>query len=253
MKRNDSLSRQKSFSKKYELSPELQDRSMRFLERQYGGKEKAHQAARIIQSYYRKYRMDKQFRRMRTYSVTPGREPFRHKSNSDPHSQVTSPRAVSPGLSQTTPVLRITKKKSGSQRVRSILIIDNINSLSGGEPQLSSSETLLNSVEERFPTDLTSIFVGGANQDVGKQQEQKEMTEEKDETRQGSVTSITEHYVKVEVLDAVETLPDDAFVDDSDVAKKVPNGDLPRRPRKETFTEDGSVYESDESGLTNFN
>ncbi|XP_078342090.1 uncharacterized protein LOC144627938 isoform X2 [Oculina patagonica] len=247
VKRNDSLSRQKSFSKKYELSPELQDRSVRFLERQYGGKEKAHRSARIIQSYYRKYRMNKQFKRMRTYSATPST--FRSKSNSDPHSQVTSPRVESPGQSQVTPVLRITKKKSGSQRVKSILIIDNINSLSGtGEPQLYSSEMALNSVQEKFPTDLTSIFFGEANQDEDKQPEQREATDEKAETKQGSVTSITEHYVKVEVLDSVETLPDDAFVEDGDVSKKVPNGDLPRRPRRETFNEDGSVYESDESG-----
>lgn len=223
---------------------------MRFLERQYGGKEKAHQAARIIQSYYRKYRMNKQFKRMRTYSATPGT--FRSKSNSDPQSQVTSPRVESPGQSQVTPVLRITKKKSGNQRVKSILIIDNINSLSGGEPQLYSSEMALNSVQEKFPTDLTSIFFGKANQGEDKQPEQREATDEKAETRQGSVTSITEHYVKVEVLDSVETLPDDAFVEDGDVSKKVPNGDLPRRPRKETFNEDGSTYESDESGLTKF-
>ena len=249
VKRNDSLSRQKSFSKKYELSPELQDRSVRFLERHYGGKDKAHRAARIIQSYYRKYRMDKQFKRMRSYSITPGKDPFRSKSNSDPHSQVTSPIRVE---SQVTPVLRITKKKSGSQRVKSILIIDNINSLSGSEPQLYSSETSPNSVEEKFPTDLTSIFLGAANQDVDKQHEEREVTDEKAETRQGSVTSVTEHYVKVEVLDSVETLPDDAFVEDGEVSKKVPNGDLPRRPRRETFNEDGSTYESDESGLIKF-
>lgn len=252
VKRNDSLSRQKSFSKKYELSPELQDRSVRFLERQYGGKEKAHHAAHVIQSYYRKYRMDKQFKRMRTYSITPGKDPFRTKSNSDPCSQVTSPRVESPGQSQVTPVLRITKKQSGNQRVKSILIIDNINSLNGGEPQCYSSETSPNFVEDKFPTDLTSIFVGASNQVEDKQQEQRDVRDEKAQTRQGSVTSVTEHYVKVEVLDSVETLPDDAFVEDGEAPKKVPNGDLPRRPRRETFNEDGSMYESDESGLTKF-
>lgn len=252
VKRNDSLSRQKSFSKKYELSPELQDRSVKFLERQYGGREKSHQAARIIQSYYRKYRMDKQFKRMRTYSTTPCKDPFRNKSNSDPRSQITSPKADSFGQSQVTPVLRITKKKSGGPRVKSILIIDNINSLSDGEPQLYSSETSPNSVEDKLPTDLTSIFVGAANQIVDEQRDQREVTDEKVEVRLGSVTSETEYYVKVEVVDNVETLPDDAFVEDGDVANKVANGDVIRRPRRETFNEDGSTYESDESGLTTF-
>ena len=254
VKRNDSLSRQKSFSKKYELSPELQDQSVRFLERKYGGKVKAHHAARVIQSYYRKYRMDKQFRRMRTYSITPAKDPFRNKSNSDSCSQVASPRAESPGQSQVTPVLRIKKKQSGSQRVKSILIIDNINSLNGGEPQrLYSSESSPNIVEEKFPADLSSIFVGASTQVEIKQQEQRDIVvNEKAETRLGSVTSITEHYVKVEVLDNAETLPDDAFVENGEAAKKVPNGDLPMRPRRETFNEDGSMCESDESGLVKF-
>lgn len=250
VKRNDSLSRQKSFSKKYELSPELQDQSVRFLERKYGGKVKAHHAARVIQSYYRKYRMDKQFRRMRTYSTTPAKDPFRNKSNSDPCSQDTSPKAQSPGQTQVTPVLRIKKKQSGSQRVKSILIIDNINSLNGAEPQrLYSSESSPNFVEERFPADLSSIFVGAATQVEIKQQEQRDVVNEKAETRLGSVTSITEHYVKVEVLDNAEPLPDDAFVENGEAAKEVPNGDLPMRPRRETFNEDGSMCESDESGL----
>lgn len=252
VKRNDSLSRQKSFSKKYELSPELQDQSVKFLERKYGGKVKAHHAARVIQSYYRKYRMDKQFRRMRIYSITPGKDSFRNKSNSDPCSQVASPRVESPGKSQVTPVLRIKKRHSGSQRVKSILIIDNINSLNGGEPQrLFSSESTPNFVEEKFPTDLTSIFAGASNQVEDKQQEQRDVRDEMAETRQGSVTSVTEHYVKVEVLDNVENLPDDAFVEDDEISNKVPNGDLPMRPRRETFNEDGSLCESDESGLTN--
>ena len=251
VKRNDSLSRQKSFSKKYELSPELQDQSVRFLERKYGGKLKAHHAARVIQSYYRKYRMDKQFRRMRTYSITPSKDPFRKKSNSDPSSQVTSPRVQNPGESQVTPVLRIKKRPSGSQRVKSILIIDNINSLNGGEPQrLYSSESSPSFVEEKFPTDLTSIFVGVAPQVEDKQQEQRDVRDETAETRLGSVTSITEHYVKVEVLDNVETLPDDAFAENGEASKKVPNRDLPARPRRGTFNEDGSICESDdESGL----
>ena len=251
VKRNDSLTRQKSFSKKYELSPELQDRSVKVLERQYGGKEKAHQAARVIQSYYRKYRMDKQFRRMRAYSGSPLKDPFRPKSNSDPRSQISSPRVENSSQAQVTPVLRITKKKSGSQRVKSILIIDNINSLSGMEPQMYCSEMSLNSTQDNFPTDLTSIFLGAGNKVEDKQNEQKQVADEKLDARLGSITSETEHYVKVEVMDNVETLPDDAFVEDGEVPKvpDVPNGDLPKRPRKETFTEDGSTYESDESGL----
>lgn len=242
VKRNDSLSKQKSFNRKYELSPELQDRSVKFLERQYGGKEKAHQAARVIQSYYRKYRMDRQFKMMRTYSVTPGKDGFRTKSNSDPHSQVTSPKQQSSEC-QVTPVLRIKKKSSGDKRVKSILIIDNINSFTGGELQMYSTEEL--------PTDLTSIFTRMGNGTNDSENEEKPVRDAKGDTRLSSVTSETEHYVKVELVDNVETLPDNAFVENGEVCK-VPNGDLPRRPRKETFNEDGSVIESDESGLRIF-
>ncbi|XP_022801805.1 IQ motif and SEC7 domain-containing protein 1-like isoform X1 [Stylophora pistillata] len=248
VKRNDSLNRQKSFSKKYELSPELQDRSVKVLERQYGGKDKAHWAARVIQSYYRKYRMDKQFRRMRAYSGSPLKDPFRPKSNSDPQSQITSPRMENSSEAQVTPVLRITKRKSGSQRVKSILIIDNINSLTGEEPQMYSSEIALNSSRDNFPTDLTSIFTGAGNRVDAKLIEQKEALDEKVGMRKESITSETEHYVKVEVVDNVETLPDDAFVKDGLVPNKVPNGDLPGRPRRETLTDDGSTYGSDDSG-----
>lgn len=239
VKRSDSISRQKSFNRKYELSPELQDRSVKFLERQYGGREKAHHAARVIQSHYRKYRMDKQFKRMRTYSFTPGKDSFRTKSNSDPNSQVTISKPQN-SESQVTPVLRIKKKRSGDKRVKSILIIDNINSLTGGETQMYTTEEL--------PMDLTSIFNRMGNQNRDSECVQIEVPHEKEQTRLGSVMSETDHYVKVEIVDNVETLPDDAFVED-DESKKVPNGDLPRRPRKETFTEDGSVIESDESGL----
>lgn len=249
VKRNDSLNRQKSFSKKYELSPELQDRSVKVLERQYGGKDTAHKAARVIQSYYRKYRMDKQFERMRAYSGSPLKDPFRPKSNSDPRSQMTSPRTENSSQAQVTPVLRITKRKRGSQRVKSILIIDNINSLSGAEPQMYSSEIALNSSQDNPPADLTSIFFGAGYKTDAKVNEQREAADEKVDTRLGSVTSETEHYVKVEVMDNVETLPDDAFVEDDKVPNEVLNGDLPGRPRRDTITDDGSTYESDDSGL----
>ena len=238
VKRSDSISRQKSLSRKYELSPELQDRSVKFLERQYGGKEKAHQAARVIQSRYRKYRMDKQFKRMRTYS-TPGKDVYRIKSNSDPQTPTTSLKPQNE--CQVTPVLRIKKKSSGGKRVKSILIIDNINSFPGGEAQRYSTEEL--------PTDLTSIFakMQPGSRDVA--YEQRQVLDEKEDKRLGSVTSETEHYVKVEIVDNVEMLPDNAFVDDSKVSETIPNREFPKRPRKETFNEDGSVIESDESGL----
>ena len=239
VKRSDSISRQKSFNRKYELSPDLQERSLMFLERQYGGKEKAHKAARVLQSYYRKYRMDKQFKRMRSYSYTPGKEALRTKSNSDPQSHFTSPKPQNAEC-QVTPVLRIKKMHRDDKRVKSILIIDNINSLGGGEPQMYTSEDL--------PTDLTSIFTRLERRDES-ESEQKEVPDEKSDVKLGSVTSETEHYVKVEIVDNVETLPDGTFDEDGEGSRKVPNGDVQRRPRKGTFTEDGSVIESDESGL----
>lgn len=237
VKRSDSITRQKTFSRKYELSPELQDTSVRFLERQYGGKEKAHQAARIIQSHYRKYRMDKQFKRMRINSCAPGSDLFRKKSNADLHSPV---KTLSPqpqfqnAESQVTPILRIKKKKSGDQRVKSILIIDNINSVSGGEQQMYTGENL--------PTDLTSIFTPLRNKDS--ENEQTEIGDEKKDLRLGSVTSETEHYVKVEIVDSAETF------DEEKRSSKVPNGDLSRRQQKGTPVEDGSINGSDDSGMT---
>lgn len=236
VKRSDSITRQKTYNRKYELSPELLDKSVRFLERQYGGKEKAHQAARIIQSEYRKYRMDKQFKRMRTYSCTAGSDLFRKKSSGDLQSPV---KTLSPqpqhqnAESQVTPILRIKKKKSGDQRVKSILIIDNINSVSGGEPQMYTSENL--------PTDLTSIFTPLRNEDS--ENEQKEIGHEKKDLRLASVTSETEHYVKVEIVDNLETF------DEEKRSSKVPNGDLSRRQQKGTLVEDGSVNGSDDSGI----
>ena len=206
-----------------------------FLERQYGGKLKAHHAARVIQAYYRTYRMNKQFKRMRTHSFTPGKDSYRSKSNSDPRSSAMSPAAVN-SESQITPVLRIKKKKSGDKRVKSILIIDNINSFPGGEVQRYSTEFL--------PSDLTSIFTSMTPQSNDVKSEQKELPDEKANARLGSVTSETEHYVKVEIVDNVETLPSNA----GDVSNQVPNGDLCKSSRRETFHEDGSVIESDESG-----
>ncbi|XP_074610209.1 uncharacterized protein LOC141864381 isoform X1 [Acropora palmata] len=235
VKRSDSITRQKTYNRKYELSPELLDKSVRFLERQYGGKEKAHQAARIIQSEYRKYRMDKQFKRMRTYSCTAGSDLFRKKSSADLQSPV---KTLSPqpqhqnAESQVTPILRIKKKKGGDQRVKSILIIDNINSVSGGEPQMYTSENL--------PTDLTSIFTPLRNEDS--ENEQKEIGHEKKDLRLASVTSETEHYVKVEIVDNAETFEEEKR------SSKVPNGDLSRRQQKGTLVEDGSINGSDDSG-----
>lgn len=238
VKRSDSITRQKTYNRKYELSPELLDKSVRFLERQYGGKEKAHQAARIIQSEYRKYRMDEQFKRMRTYSCTPVSDLFRKKSNNDLQSPV---KTLSPqpqyqnAESQVTPILRIKKKKGGDQRVKSILIIDNINSVTGGEPQMYTSENL--------PTDLTSIFTPLRNEDS--ENVQKEVEHEKEDFRLASVTSETEHYVKVEIVDNAETFEEEK------TSSKVPNGDLSRRQQKGTLVEDVSVNGSDDSGIMN--
>ncbi|XP_068758655.1 IQ motif and SEC7 domain-containing protein 1-like isoform X1 [Montipora capricornis] len=235
VKRNDSITRQKSFNRKYELSPDLQDRNVRILERQYGGKETAHQAARVIQSYYRKYRMDKQFKRMRTYS---GNDSNRKKTNTDPYSEAKtlSPQPRNAG-SQVTPVLRIKTKPGGDQRVKSILIIDNINNQSGGEPQMYTGEDL--------PTDLTSIFTRLENKDS--ENEQTQARDEKRDLRLASVTNETEHYVKVEIVDNVGS-PPEAFHGDTNGSWKVPNGDLTRRQRKGTVDEDGSLYGSDDSG-----
>lgn len=59
--------------------------------------------------------------------------------------------------------------------------------------------------------------------------------------------------MKVEVLDNVEIFLDDVFVENDEVFKKVFNGDLFVRSRREIFNEDGLICESDdELGLVNF-
>lgn len=67
--------------------------------------------------------------------------------------------------------------------------------------------------------------------------------------RLGSVISETEYYVKVEVMDNVEILFDDVFVEDDKVFNEVFNGDLFGRLRRDIIIDDGSIYESDDLGL----
>lgn len=52
----------------YQLSPDLQAVTVDLLANKYGGKEKANNAARVIQEYYRHWVLSKSFRRMRAYS-----------------------------------------------------------------------------------------------------------------------------------------------------------------------------------------
>ena len=52
----------------YQLSPDLQAVTVDLLANKYGGKEKANNAARIIQEYYRHWVLSKSFKRMRAYS-----------------------------------------------------------------------------------------------------------------------------------------------------------------------------------------
>lgn len=53
-------------AKGYELSDDLRAREICLMERYYGGRTKAHRAARIIQAKYREYRMRAQYARLRT-------------------------------------------------------------------------------------------------------------------------------------------------------------------------------------------
>ena len=212
VKRNDSITRSKSFSKKYELSSDLQERSLLLLERKYGGKEKAHRSAKIIQSHYRKYAMDKRFKRIRAYSETPDRL-LRDKAHSDPP-QIN----IMPGC-QTTPVLRLVKKhvQDRNKRVCSILIIDNITPCHAAAPtnlekQFESADSQENAYELKPAASEEKMLVN--NLDV-------------EDDRQS--ISITEHYVKVEMVEKVNSSPD-VFAPDQ---QYVANGGV-QRSRKST-------------------
>ena len=66
------LGRSESRTKKrksfYELSPDISDKHVQLLEKNYGGKEKANNAARVIQQHYRNWSMQKTYCRLRTQS-----------------------------------------------------------------------------------------------------------------------------------------------------------------------------------------
>lgn len=61
-------SRKKKRKSFYELSPDISDKHVQLLEKNYGGKEKANNAARIIQQHYRSWNMKKTYCRLRTQS-----------------------------------------------------------------------------------------------------------------------------------------------------------------------------------------
>ncbi|XP_057677963.1 IQ motif and SEC7 domain-containing protein 2 [Corythoichthys intestinalis] len=56
----------KALSDSYELSTDLQDKKVEILERKYGGSFVSRRAARIIQTAFRQYRMNKNFERLRS-------------------------------------------------------------------------------------------------------------------------------------------------------------------------------------------
>ncbi|XP_067096437.1 IQ motif and SEC7 domain-containing protein 1 isoform X1 [Osmerus mordax] len=56
----------KALSDSYELSTDLQDKKVEMLERKYGGSFMSRRAARIIQTAFRQYRMNKNFERLRS-------------------------------------------------------------------------------------------------------------------------------------------------------------------------------------------
>ncbi|XP_072305121.1 IQ motif and SEC7 domain-containing protein 1 isoform X2 [Eucyclogobius newberryi] len=56
----------KALSDSYELSTDLQDKKVEMLERKYGGSFVSRRAARIIQTAFRQYRMNKNFERLRS-------------------------------------------------------------------------------------------------------------------------------------------------------------------------------------------
>ena len=61
-------SRKKNRASVYELSPDISDKHVQLLEKNYGGKARANRAARIIQQHFRSWNMRKTYCRLRTQS-----------------------------------------------------------------------------------------------------------------------------------------------------------------------------------------
>ncbi|XP_048584338.1 IQ motif and SEC7 domain-containing protein 1 isoform X2 [Nematostella vectensis] len=208
LKRGSDVSRSQSF-KKYELSSDLMDRTIQVLERKYGGKEKAHDSAKVIQSYWRQYSMNKRFRRLRTYSETPIKTGAWVKSHSDPP-------IVNDTVVQRTPVLRIKTAHvtDKDNRVRSVLIIDNISQAPDTPATLkSSSDSVVNSVGS------VGLVAEGALV-----QEERIPFEEDDE-KSSEKFQETEHYLKVEMKadESIVNSPSGSFDSDTHM-----NGDVQR-------------------------
>ena len=65
----------------YQLSPDLQAVTVDLLANKYGGKEKANNAAKIIQEYYRHWVLSRSFKRMRAYSERRKKSITRYPEN----------------------------------------------------------------------------------------------------------------------------------------------------------------------------
>lgn len=183
LRRNESIARKRSFSEKYELSPDLRDKSIKLLERKYGGKDKAHWAARVIQLYYRKHAMNQRFTRMRTFSDHTPKKSHAFSTKEE----------MSSTLKQGTAVDKFKGNNSVKIKRRSMLVIDNLASVplsplrTNFDSKLSSPQNSLQQQEVTEVSDAKNVEKMSQNESVSESQ--------------------TEYYVKVEILENLETSP----------------------------------------------
>ena len=182
IRRNESVARKRSFSDKYELSPDLHDKSIKLLEKKYGGKERAHWAARVIQLSYRKYAMNQRFTRMRTFSdhAPKGLQGFLKKEDK-----------VAPTTPE-TPVGKFKRNNSMKIKRRSMLVIDNLGSVPSSLLTTDTNSKLSSQDELREQQMVKSI-----EDDSLESKSHKETVSE----------SQTEYYVKVEIMENLGSSP----------------------------------------------
>ena len=182
IRRNESITRQRSFSEKYQLSPDLHDKSIKFLERKYGGKERAHWAARVIQLYYRKHTMNQRFTRMRTFSDHSTKSPYGFLAGEEARN-----------ATQETPPVKPKRNNSLKGNRRSMLVIDNLCAV-----PMSPVRSGVESVQVCPQDDHMEEEIEQVTGDVtGEKQTQNENVSE----------SQTEYYVKVEIMENLGNSP----------------------------------------------
>ncbi|XP_046840153.1 LOW QUALITY PROTEIN: uncharacterized protein LOC124434310 [Xenia sp. Carnegie-2017] len=163
-----SFSDRKTRNSFYELSPDISDKHVQMLEKKYGGKERAHKAAKIIQQQFRRWSMKRTYARLRTQSEArrsswksrrSRRSSSRSPSRSCSISPVRSP-SINDGTEMTLKLAQISEQKLGQSPSRDDLkpISTDINIDSDFEQvQSASGKPLVDMSVRKVSEDISSI------------------------------------------------------------------------------------------------